>query len=393
MNILYHFRTRGTGAEAVHIAGVAGAFEKLGGRVVFSSPTGVDPRQGVGSSPYKDPGKAGWPSRLSRRCPAFAFELLEIGYNVVAWLRMRELLQKQRFDFIYERHAFFLVSSALLARKRGIPLVVEVNELAGDPRVRKQPLLMPLARWFDRIVFRQASVIVVVSPHLKRRIEGLGVPGEKVLVLPNAVDADDYAQPADGTALRARFGRAEEIVIGFIGWFVEWHRLDLLMEIFAELARTRPQLRLVLVGEGTLRPALEAQAASLGLGDRICFAGAIPHSEIPAAIAAMDVCVVPNSNEYRSPIKLFEYMGQGRLVVAPATEPIAMVVSDPKNGLLFKPEDARSLAETLARAVDDPSLRRTAGEQARRDVLACHTWQRNAETVLLTLKPELRNLL
>ena len=385
MNILYHFRTRGTGAEAVHIAGIACAFEKLGGRVVFSSPTGIDPRQSAGSNPYKDPGKPGLLSRISRRCPAFLFELLEIGYNISAWLRNRALMKKERFDLIYERHAFFLVSSALQARAHGIPLVVEVNELVGDNRVRKQPWLTPLAQLFDKIVFRQARIIVVVSPHLKRRIEALGVTSEKVLVLPNAVNAEDYAQPADGALMRTRFGGQEDIVIGFIGWFVEWHRLDLLLDVFAELARTRPLLRLVLVGEGTLRPALEAQVAALALKDRVVFAGAIPHHEIPAAISAMDVCIVPHSNEYRSPIKLFEYMGQGRLVIAPATEPISMVIRHAENGLLFKAEDAGSLAGMLARAVDDTKLRQQAGAQARQDVLACHTWQRNAETVLSAL--------
>ena len=390
MNILYHFRTRGTGAEAVHIAGIATAFEKLGHQVTFSSPTGVDPRLTAGSNPYKDPGKAGLLSRISRKCPGFLFELLEIGYNLAAYRRNKSLLNRGTYQLIYERHAFFLVATAFLAKSRGILLVVEVNELVGDARIRKQPLFTPIAKAFDKIVFRQAKTIVVVSPHLKRRIEALGIPGEKVLVLPNAVNKEEFAEPAEGAALRKKFCGAETVAVGFIGWFVEWHRLEMLLEVFANLAQSRPQLQLVLIGEGTLRQALTFQAESLGIADRVVFAGALPHQQIPAAIRALDICVVPHSNEYRSPIKLFEYMGQGRLTVAPDTEPIAMVIQDGKNGLLFRPGDAQSMEAALTKAVDDPALRQKIGDQARADILSKHTWQDNAEKVLNSLGRNLR---
>ncbi|MEI6516684.1 MAG: glycosyltransferase family 4 protein [bacterium] len=382
MNILYHFRTRGTGPEAVHISGMASAFERLGHQVVFSSPTGVDPRKTAGASPYHDTGRANILTSLSRFCPGIVFELLEIGYNLHAYMRNREIMDHRPFNLIYERHAFFLASTAWLARRRGVPLVVEVNELVGDARVRKQPWLSFVARRLDLYVFRHAAAIVVVSPYLKRRIQALGIPSEKILVLPNAVDAEEYSRQADAGGMKKRLGTEGEIVVGFVGWFVAWHRLDLLVEVFASLAATRPALRLVLVGEGPLRAELKNQISRLGVADRVIFPGALPHQEIPSAIAAMDVCVVPNSNEYRSPIKLFEYMGQGRLVVAPATEPVKMVVRHGENGLLFAGEDKGSLTEVLIRGVDNPAFRDKVGRQARHDVLAHHTWRDNAISVL-----------
>ena len=218
MKILYHFRTRGTGAEAVHIAGIANALEELGHSVVFSSPTGVDPRNTAGQSPYKDQGRPGLLARISRGCPGWVFELLEIGYNLAAYLRNRSLVRAEAADLIYERHAFFLCSSAFL----GLPIVLEVNELVGDKRIRAQPLFAFLARWSDRVIFRKAALIVVVSPHLKRRIEQSGIPGEKILVLPNAVNAEEFAVVASGNSVREKYALERKIVIGFIGWFVEW---------------------------------------------------------------------------------------------------------------------------------------------------------------------------
>lgn len=386
MNILYHFRTRGTGPEAVHISGIATAFEKMGHQVVFSSPTGVDPRKTAGTSPYKGEGARSMIARLARFCPDILFEVLEIGYNLAAYWRNRKILDSGKFNLIYERHALFLASTAFLARRRGVPLVVEVNELVGDVRVRKQPWLSFLARRLDCYLFHYAALIVVVSPHLKRRIQDLGVSGDKILVLPNAVDAEEYARLADGRVMRKQWELEDKIAIGFIGWFVDWHRLDLLLEAFASLAVTHPALRLVLVGEGPLLEKLQDQGRKLGVEGRIIFPGVLPHHGIPAAIAAMDVCVVPHANEYRSPIKLFEYMGQGRLAVAPATEPIEMVVQHGQNGLLFTAEDKRGLADALTRAVEDVELRIKAGNQARRDVLAHHTWGENVRRVLDSLR-------
>jgi glycosyltransferase involved in cell wall biosynthesis len=387
VRILYHFRTRGTGAEAVHIAGIAKAFEALGHEVVFSSPTGADPRRTAGTSPFQSGRQERWPAKLARLCPGWCFELLEIGYNLSAWWRNRRLLSQDGFQLIYERHAFFLFATAALARGRGLPLVVEVNELVGDERVRGQPLFSGLARRCDRFTFARASLIVVVSPHLKRRIEALGIPAERVLVLPNAVDAAAYQQPADGAHVRQRHALSDALVIGFVGWFVEWHKLDMLVRVFARLVEKHSNLRLMLVGEGVLGESLRALATSLGVADKVVFTGAIGHADMPAHIAAMEVCVVPHSNEYRSPIKLFEYMGQGRLVVAPRTEPIAMVLRHGENGLLFEPGSEEGLFNALATAAESAELRQRLGAQARRDVLEKHTWSHNAGAVLRAVYP------
>lgn len=385
MNILYHFRTQGTGAEGVHISGIATACERLGHRVVFSSPTGVDPRTTAGANPFAEKERRSLLARLAAHAPALVFELLEIAYNAVAYARNRTLLSRENCALIYERHAFFLCATAFLAQRRRLPLVVEVNELAGDERVRADPWLLPLARLADRLTFQRASLIVVVSPHLRRRIAALGIAPEKILVLPNAVSAESLDAPADGAPIRARHHCTEAIVIGFVGWFVAWHRLDQLLAEFAPLARDEPRLRLLLVGDGPLRAALSAQAATLGIAGRVIFTGPLPHAAIPAHFAAMDISVVPHSNEYRSPIKLFESMARARATVAPRTEPIAQIITDGVNGLLFDPQDPGSLRAALQRLIASPTLRATLGAAARASIREHHTWDRNAQAVLRAL--------
>jgi glycosyltransferase involved in cell wall biosynthesis len=380
VRILYHFRTRGTGAEAVHIAGIASAFESLGHSVVFSSPADVDPRKTAGSSPFA--------GRVCRRLPRLAFEFLEIAYNVVAFVKNGLILMRHRPGLVYERHAFFLCSTAVLCWLSRLPMAVEVNELVGDDRVREQPLLAPLARLADRLTFAVATLVVVVSPDLRRQIVALGVEPGKVLVQPNGVRRRDVEAPTDGAPIRLRHGcTPETILVGFVGWFVPWHRLDLLLDAFASAAYGVGSLRLLLVGEGPLKGALYEQSARLGVGERVLFVGPVPHPDVARYVAAMDICTVPHSNEYRSPIKLFEYMAQGRAVVAPATEPIACVVESGEHALLFEPGNRDALAAAITNLAVDADLRRRLGCQGRALVLDRHTWERNASVVLEHIGP------
>jgi len=377
MNILYHFRTRGTGAEAVHIAGMVQAFEGMGHVVYLSSPTGVNVRQTAGATPFSEaPSKSsGGLARLTRSLPRGLFEVLEFLYNFPAFFRNLRLARRHDCGLIYERHAFFLFSTALVAGICRRPLVIEVNELVGDPRVRAQPMFSGLARWTDRFVFRRARLIVAVSPHLKRRIQEYGIPGERILVLPNGVSVRELAIPSKKTSIDLP---ASSFLLGFVGWLVEWHRLDFVIEALA-----RPEFAsvvLVLIGEGPLRGALEEQARAAGV--RVLFTGSLPHTEIPAALRAMDACVVPHSNAYRSPIKLFEFMAQERPILAPRTEPIESVIRDGKEGLLFAPLDMESFREGLNKLLISKELCEELGRNARRRVEEEHTWERNALKVI-----------
>jgi len=392
MNLLYHFRTRGSGAEGVHIAGIAEAWERQEHRVRFVSPGNADPRLTKGANPFRS-GKVSLAHRLAAACPGFLFEFLELSYNIVAAAKLWRALRREPADLLYERHAFFLVAGAWVARRLGVPLVVEVNELVGDERVRAQPLLAGVARRCDAFVFRQARQIIVVSPHLARRVIAAGAPPERVRVLPNAVDPALYPLAEPVAAARARaaqrtaWGIAEDaFLIGFAGWFVPWHRLDGLVIAMSELRKAVPEARLILFGDGPGRSDLERQAAAAGIADALVFPGAVPHASLPAQLAACDALVVPHSNVFRSPIKLFEYLAVGRPVVAPATEPIAAVVADGGQALLFPPQDWSALATCLQRLADDPALGARLAAAGRERVLAHHTWDANAQAVLSRLQ-------
>jgi glycosyltransferase involved in cell wall biosynthesis len=382
MDILYHHRTQGTGAEGVHIAYVIQGLRQHGHVVRVLGPVGREPSQTAGSNPFAE--KKGLLPRLlgtvSRHAPQWAFESLEMGYNLAALTKLG-LQLRRRPNFIYERHAFFLGAGAVLARLTGTPYLVEVNEVAGHARVRGQFFVQP-AKHIERFVFDSADAIIVVSDFLKENIVALGVPADKVFVVPNGVDEALFDPAVARQPARNKFGCDDDtVVVGFVGWFVPWHNLELLIDAFADVAQGR-NAKLVLVGDGDLRAELQSQAARRGVGTQLVLPGAVRYEDIPAHVNAMDICVIPGSNSYRSPIKLFEYMAMEKAVVAPDFQPIRRIVDHDQDGLIFAPDDRGQLRRCLERLLDDAELRARLGANARRKILAQHLWRHNAEKVL-----------
>ena len=384
MNILYHHRTQGTGAEGVHISRIIKGLHGLGHKVSVVCPSGDDPLKTAGNNPFtkkKDGFKKKVLSFISRHLPQFLFECLEMAYNFSAYPRVKNAVEAKSVDLIYERYAFFMTAGAQIAKEKNIPFIVEVNEIAGPKRVRKQ-VFVKKAKAAERFIFMQADAIIVVSSFLKQEIVGLGINAEKIFVIPNGAD-DELFDPKKYDRKKRRDQYALEdndIVLGFIGWFIPWHNLGSFIEAFAEIGSKN--CKLVLVGDGDLKDSLVALARTLNIADKVILTGAIPYEQIPSMINALDICIIPDSNEYRSPIKMFEYMAMGKPVIAPDYEPVRSVIDDGKDGIIFRPNDKNDLVNKLNAVVCDYQKRQTLGEKAREKILRKYLWKHNAKKVI-----------
>lgn len=389
MRALYHHRTQGRDVEAVHIRGLAGGLQELGCEVEIVGPPGVniDPNSLAAPTTGKRLSPLG---RIARSAPQVLFECMEIGYNLIAIPRLLALCRRAPVDLIYERYALYNVSAVVVGRLTGAPVVLEVNDTAHVDRTRQgKSLVMPrLADRFERWIFRNATGMVVVSGYLRDQLVARGVPAERVRVTPNAVEPERFDPGRfPGETVRARFGLEGTAVIGFAGSFTKWHGVEFLIRAFAALGQEFPASRLLLVGDGARRADAEQLARDLGIAERVVFTGKVPHADIPEYVAAMDVGVMPASNVFGSPMKVFEYMAMGRPPVAPRYGPLEEAVDDGENGLLFPPEDEPALTACLRRLLEDSSLREALGAAARRKVLSRHLWVHNAQAVLNLARP------
>lgn len=377
MRILYHHRTRGQGAERVHILEMVRALRKLGNEVYILSPPGVDiehPELAVKS-------KGRWIKKVYDVLPQSILEIFRLSYNFFAYFRLKRMIKRYRIDLIYERYAFLTWVGPYFARRHRIPIILEVNEASGLDEVTGQ-VLVGLATKVERKVFQMADAIVVVSDFLRQHIRKMGIDEEKIYVVPNAVNLELFNPDDIKDELREKLDIDSKLVIGFVGIFLPWNDLELLIDVFKELSLEKPNLHLLLVGDGPLKSSLERKVHREGLEDKVTFTGRVDYEDIPKFVHTMDICVIPKSNEYRSPLKLFEYMAMAKPIIAPRVRPVEEIVVDNLNGLLFDPGDGTSLKEAITTLVKDDSKRWEMGRMARKVALEKYSWENNAMKIM-----------
>jgi glycosyltransferase involved in cell wall biosynthesis len=195
--------------------------------------------------------------------------------------------------------------------------------------------------------------------------------------VPNAVDAELFAEAPRGDRARQRYGLEGRRVIGYLGSFQPWHHLGGLLSAFASLVRDDPSLHLFLVGDGPARGATAERASALGVADSVTFAGHVHHSDAPGVMGAMDIAVVPYAEAddfYFSPLKLFECMAAGCPTVAAAIGQIGEVVEHGRTGWLYPAGDDAALAGALELLLGDPERARAIGAAGRAEVLSSYSW-------------------
>ena len=395
LRILYHHRTQGRGAEGLHIRSIVEALRAAGHEVTVLSPPGIDPLAADADVPV-DKGQvrtSGLQSVwkwISRHVPGALFELAEIAYNIPAWFRLHKALRGGRYDVVYERYAFFLIAGAWACARHGVPFVLEANEVSGIPHRARVQRMTRICAAIERRLLRRCTGILTVSSYLRDRIIEQGVAADRVLVVPNAFDMARVAGVTRDPALAAQCGVADSLVIGFVGWFDDWDRLDLLIRVFSRILPSHPRLRLLLVGDGPVTGQLKQVAADAGVASAVTFTGAVPRKRVLEYASLLDIAVLPHSNDFGSPVVMFEFMGLGIPVVAPRLGPILDVHADGQTAVLFDPLDEQQLQAAILSLVDSAERRSQVAGRALEKLRRDHSWARNAQRILEAARLERR---
>lgn len=374
MKILYHHRIRSKDGQYVHIEELTGALRRLGHEIVMVGPAAVESRT-FGSG-------AGLIGVLKLSLPKFIYELLEFGYALVDYLKLIRAVRKHRPDCLYERYNLFLPSGVWLKRRYGLPMLLEINAPLYEERRRYNGIALErLARWTERQTWRGADITLPVTRVLAEHVAQAGVPAERIVVIPNAIDPARFHRVPDMSSAKRALGLDGYLVLGFVGFMREWHGLEAAVELVARDPQRR--LHLLLVGDGPARAALERRAQELGARERVRFMGVVARDRVAEYVAAFDIALQPQVVEYASPLKLFEYLALGRAIVAPATRNLQEVLRDGENALLFDPQDAQAFETAVERLCRDRSLRDVLGRGAADTIARLGlTWESNARRVV-----------
>ncbi|HEX6592870.1 MAG TPA: glycosyltransferase family 4 protein, partial [Moraxellaceae bacterium] len=247
--------------------------------------------------------------------------------------------------------------------RRGLRLVVTAH--GGDFYAR-----LPGAGWLMRWCMRQADVLTVVSHAMKQQAVAWGVPEARIVVASMGVDTLRFCPPPAGSGRR-------DIV--FVGRLVEKKGVTHLLSAFARLLQGQPGLRLRIVGDGPLRPALEQQAQAAGISAAVTFLGARPPAEIPAVFQQAALFVMPSvvdsvGDREGLGLVLAEAMACGCPVVAHELDAVKDLVLQEETGLLVAQGDHVALAASMERLLGDEALRRRLAETALQRVRDLYAW-------------------
>jgi glycosyltransferase involved in cell wall biosynthesis len=289
-----------------------------------------------------------------------------------------------RPDAIIERYYNFGGEGVVCGRRRGIPVVLEVNspllEYRGSPKERLDRLLgSPLLRWRDHLA---RSVAAFVTP--SAAILPDFVPREKIHEIPWGANTDRFCPEVPPAPVPQAAGRT---AVAFVGSFRPWHGARTLVDAALELRRSAERLPLFLmVGDGPERSEIEERVRKAGMGADFLFIGSVPHEDVPSYLRLAEVGVAPFETRrhryleidfYWSPFKVLEYMAMALPVVTIDVPALRRMVRPGVEGLLYPEGDTRALASAIRRLLEAPEEARAMGVSARNRVIEQFSWRRH----------------
>ncbi|MHB0875608.1 MAG: glycosyltransferase family 4 protein [Anaerolineae bacterium] len=280
--------------------------------------------------------------------------------------RLPALLAGQRYDVVHSNSHLGSVSMLLLRRRLGNPALLRTAHLP------KEWGKNTLFRWLfsDFIYPLTYTATTGVSQEICQRLDGrLGARLRRrhLEYIPNAMDFGRFANVSvDRAALRAELGiPATSPVVGTVGRLTAQKGYDQLLAAAAVLFARLPQARLLVVGDGDLRLALESQAAALGIADRVIFTGARP--DVERLLRAMDVFACSSLWE-GLPTVMMEAMAAGVPVVATDIPGNRDLIRHGESGWLVPLGEPEAMALQLAGLLQSPQGNEAVAARARDEV-------------------------
>ena len=319
---------------------------------------------------------------------------------------------KIRPDVIYQRHTAASFVGAYLAKKYGVPFILEFNS-SEVWKMRNwktsEKLCKRVLKTFYNYVFqsrlvaavekynlKNASVIVVVSDALKDGLVAQGIPESRILVNPNGVDVEKFRPGIGGGIIRKKLSLEHKKVIGFIGTFGQWHGVEELakaiVRFYAIHADMADKVRFLLIGDGILMGNVKAILQEGKCLDKVIMPGLIMQQEAPKYLDACDIFVsphIPNKDGtkfFGSPTKLFEYMAMEKGIVASSLDQIADILEDGVTARLVEPGNICELAEGIYELVSNEELAKNLGKNARHEVMENYTWDKHVKKIFDKLR-------
>ena len=307
--------------------------------------------------------------RVPSRLRDYAFAL------GVAWALIRERRNYQTAYFLMQGlHLAVGLPVARLLRKR---IVMKVSGSSIITLMREHWL----GRMELRFLRKWARTVMVLNPGIEQEAIEAGLERSQLAWMPNPVDDEQFApcDPEERLEIRRSLALSEDArVVLFVGRLAPEKELPSLLRAFAAVRAEHHDARLILIGDGPVRAALEQMTQQLRIADAVTFTGRLESADVVRWLRASDIFALVSSNE-GFPCSLAEAMCAGLPAVASDIPGNAQLIEPMETGLLTRTGDPKSIAEALGRLLQDERLRRRLGATARERVAGAYSTEKVME--------------
>lgn len=239
--------------------------------------------------------------------------------------------------------------------------------IAGVPCVLSRRVDNPEPRWLVALKYRLYDHVITISEGIRQVLLSEGLPPERVTCVRSAVDATPYLMPVNREAMRREFGLPQHsLVIGMVAQLIPRKGHRYLIDAIEVLRKEYPDIRVLLFGQGPLRPELEAEVSRRGLSDIIRFTGF--RTDLARWMGGLDVLAHPADMEGLG-VSLLQASAAAVPIVASRAGGMPEAVRENVTGLLIEPGDVSALISSLRRLLDDSSMRKIMSDAGRKRIL------------------------
>jgi glycosyltransferase involved in cell wall biosynthesis len=286
---------------------------------------------------------------------------------------MVELCRRENVN-IWHAHDYKSNALGLLVRRfHPLKLVTTVHGWV------KHTARTPLYYWIDRQCLPRYDRVICVSDDLYDACRQLSIPPQRLKLVHNAIDTDEFARTQDVTTAKRNLGIApERFMIGAVGRLSPEKGFDRLIRVVAALVRRGVDLTLLIVGEGEQRAELDRLIEELGVGEHVRLWGYA--GDVRPLFEAMDLFVLSSRRE-GLPNVVLEAMAMEVPLIATSIAGIPQLVQHQQNGLLVEPDNHDELFAAVQRMISEPDLRRRLAAEARVLVATQYSFARRMQKI------------
>lgn len=300
--------------------------------------------------------------------------------------RLSEVVKIVKPDILHAHSPTLNVLPALrVAYNLKIPIVYEIRAFWEDAAVdhgtnSEWGIRYRLTRALESYALKRVDAVTTICEGLRNDILERGILPEKITVIPNAVNIENFRVGKEpDLQLAVDLGLDGKLLLGFIGSFYAYEGLNILLHALPKMLSQNPDIRILLVGGGPQENALKALASQLGVEDKVVFTGRVPHAQVQRYYNLIDILVYPRLRmrltDLVTPLKPLEAMAQGKLLMASDVGGHLELIHDGENGVIFKSDDPDALATKALDLLSSHDSWSTLRTSARNYVETERNWQ------------------